>query len=179
MLFELNPEKIQIGLTITHNGKPFRVVHELRRAEEEDWIIYDKGLSIALEDAEETGSVRHMDDSLSSACKFWDAINKSISGYLPDGQSLPPNYRELVPPEHKRAAVQILLLVAASQESFGREGLLLISDEEVIRLRVKRETEFPNLVHRFKPAGPKSGSSIAASWPIPTRSGAGNQVKKK
>ncbi len=151
MLFELNPEKIEIGLTIRRGGKPFRVGHELRRPTEKDWIGYDERMSVAFEDADEPGSERVVDDSLGAACWFWDALSKSVTGY---SDQVPENFRSLVAPEHKRAAIAVLTLVAPSLESPGREGLFLVSDEEVIRLRARRETEFRCLVHRFKPPTP-------------------------
>jgi hypothetical protein len=147
MLFELNPEKIEIGLHVKHGGGSFRVDHQLRRPKEADWINYDKGLSVAIEDAEEKGSVRYMDDSLHAACKFWDAIAIGISGYA---ETIPPNFKDLVPPEHKRAAILTLLLVGPSLESFGRSGLFLVSDEEIVRLRAERGEKYPDLVHHFK-----------------------------
>jgi hypothetical protein len=152
MLFELNPENIEVGLTVKHAGNPFRVKHILRKPKEADWIAYDKGLAVAIEDAEEKGSVRYADDSLGAACKFWDAISLEVSGYSEEN---PTNFRDLIPPEHKRAAVMTLMLVGPSLESFGRPGLFLVSDEEIVRLRSERGENYPNLVHHFKPPTPK------------------------
>lgn len=157
-LFELNPEKIEVGLTVRKLGQPFRVVHELRRPEEDDWLNYDKRLSTAIEDVEEDGT-RIVDNSLEASCLFWDDISLAVQAYGPKDAPLPENFRKLVPPDHKRAAIQQLLNVGASISEAGQINLFLSSDEEVVRLRAVREQVFANLVHYFKP--PSTNQRIA------------------
>lgn len=150
-LFELNPKPIELHLKVPKSGTLFPVKHELRRPTQDDWIAYDKGLSVAIEDTDD-GGTRTLDNSLEAACALWDRLAQSIAGYLPDGEGLPEGWRQRVPPAHKRGAVRLLCDVVATPDVQG--GLLLAVDEEVVVLMARREQTFPRLVHRFRPPTP-------------------------
>lgn len=98
--------------------------------------------------------VRYIDDSLAAMARLWDALCQSVQGYSANGEPLPQNFKTLVAPEHKRAAILTLMMVAPETEHLGGESLFLSSDTESIAIRASREQEFRGLVHRFSSPSP-------------------------
>jgi hypothetical protein len=140
-LFELNPEWIEIALTITKRGSIRRVAHVLRKPMEDDWIRYDRGLNVAVRDVKiddgQTGtSITNKDAE--SACELWDALKIGAQGYR-EGEE--------VSPAQKQIAIDQLLRVWPAPDS-AYEGL---ADEacEIVILQARRGTTHERLLHTF------------------------------
>lgn len=146
-LFELQPENITLHLTVQRGGAKLRVAHVLRPPASEDWLAHDRAFSIAIEDAPE--GTRILSEPVAASCVLWDAIATSVAGYFEPGTVLAgEDWKKVIPPAHKHAAVAVLTDVGPAESPGG--FYVLDATEEIVVLRARRETEFTRLVHRFK-----------------------------
>lgn len=98
--------KYEIAITYKLEGKEYPISHHLTAPSAQDKIDYWR--TMADRELSEDGS-RYISiaDTLEAACQLWDKLAQSVEGYNFDGAG--EKWKELVPSEHKRAAVDVLL----------------------------------------------------------------------
>lgn len=146
-LFELQPENITLNLLIRRPGAELRVSHVLRPPRLDDWLAYDRALSVAIEDGAE--GFRVLSEPVAAACLLWDSIVLSVAGYFQSGIALEGEaWKHVIPPAHKTRAVASLLNVSLA--TVAAPLYTLEATEETVVLEARREAKFPQLAHRFR-----------------------------
>ncbi len=149
-LFELNPEKIEIALSIARQGKKFRLVHELRAPKEKEWIDYDRALNVVIEDVKQESEVGIIvrDNQARAQCDLWDKIRLLAHGYSAE----PSDDCATVPPGHKQAAISCFLNVGPADvlEEGAEVAEYFAASNGTVVLSAIREDSFPRLVHKFQ-----------------------------
>ncbi len=136
-LFPLEPDRLRAEIKIIQSGRAYRLTHIFSPISEQQWIEYGAKVDVAIVTQKESSTTEYR--TAEAVEWLWSEAIQEIEGY---GDPRPDNWRELVPINHKDAAIEGLTQTSPGEEDeAGRdeedEG---VRDEEDEAGRDEEET---------------------------------------